>query len=284
MKYVILNNGIKMPTLGIGTFLISPPDAFNGVKEALKMGYRHIDTANMYGNERAVGRAIKQSGVPRNEIFLATKIWPTEYHNPNIVEETLERLGVDYVDLLYVHQPAGDWKACYKMIEKAYKEGKTKAIGISNMEGHWLEEVLSFCEIKPQVIQVECHPYFPQVELREQIKKDDIKIVSWFPLGHGDPSLLNEKVVTEIAKKHGVTNAQVLLRWQLDMGFTVIPGSKNVDHIRDNYEILSFSLDKEDMEKIATLNNGKKYNVQTPEKLEIYANRVPVYEKELQNK
>ena len=269
-----------MPTLGIGTFLISPPDAFNGVKEALKMGYRHIDTANMYGNERAVGRAIKESGVPRNEIFLATKIWPTEYHNPNIVEETLERLGVDYVDLLYVHQPAGDWKACYKMIEKAYKEGKTKAIGISNMEGHWLDELYSFCEIKPQVIQVECHPYFPQEELVEQIKKDDIKIVSWFPLGHGDPTLLNQKVIGEIAKKHGVSNAQVLLRWQLDKGFTVIPGSKNVDHIRDNYEILSFSLDEEDMEKIATLNNGKKYNIQTPEKLEIYANRVPVYEKE----
>ena len=280
MKYVILNNGIRMPTLGIGTFLISPPDAFNGVKEALKMGYRHIDTANMYGNERAVGRAIKESGVPRNEIFLATKIWPTEYHNPNIVEETLERLGVDYVDLLYVHQPAGDWKACYRMIEKAYKEGKTKAIGISNMEGHWLDELYSFCEIKPQVIQVECHPYFPQEELVEQIKKDDIKIVSWFPLGHGDPTLLNQKVIGEIAKKHGVSNAQVLLRWQLDKGFTVIPGSKNVDHIRDNYEILSFSLDKEDMDKIATLNNGKKYNVQTPEKLEIYANRVPVYEKE----
>jgi len=280
MEQVILNNGVIMPTLGIGTFLISPPDAFNGVKEALKMGYRHIDTANMYGNERAVGRAIKESGVPRNEIFLATKIWPTEYHNPNIVEETLERLGVDYVDLLYVHQPAGDWKACYKMIEKAYKEGKTKAIGISNMEGHWLDELYSFCEIKPQVIQVECHPYFPQEELVEQIKKDDIKIVSWFPLGHGDPTLLNQKVIGEIAKKHGVTNAQVLLRWQLDMGFTVIPGSKNVDHIRDNYEILSFSLDKEDMDKIATLNNGKKYNVQTPEKLEIYANRFPVYEKE----
>ena len=280
MKQVILNNGVIMPALGIGTFLISPPDAFNGVKEALKMGYRHIDTANMYGNERAVGRAIKESGVPRNEIFLATKIWPTEYHNPNIVEETLERLGVDYVDLLYVHQPAGDWKACYKMIEKAYKEGKTKAIGISNMEGHWLDELYSFCEIKPQVIQVECHPYFPQEELVEQIKKDDIKIVSWFPLGHGDPTLLNQKVIGDIAKKHGVTNAQVLLRWQLDKGFTVIPGSKNVDHIRDNYEILSFSLDKEDMEKIATLNNGKKYNIQTPEKLEIYANRVPVYEKE----
>lgn len=280
MEQVTLNNGVIMPTLGIGTFLISPPDAYNGVKEALKMGYRHIDTANMYGNERAVGRAIKDSGIPREDIFLATKIWPTEYHNPNAVEETLERLGVDYVDLLYVHQPAGDWKACYKMIEKAYKEGKTKAIGISNMEGHWLDELYSFCEIKPQVIQVECHPYFPQEELVEQIKKDDIKIVSWFPLGHGDPTLLNQKVIGEIAKKHGVTNVQVLLRWQLDKGFTVIPGSKNVDHIKDNFDILKYKLDDEDMKKIATLNKNKKYNQQTPEKLEVYANRVPVYEKE----
>ena len=280
MEKVVLNNGVVMPTLGIGTFLIEPPDAERGVREALKMGYRHVDTANLYQNERAVGRAIKQSGVPREDIFLATKIWPTEYHNPNAVEETLERLGVSYVDLLYVHQPAGDWKAGYRMIEKAYKEGKTRAIGISNMEGHWLEEVLSFCEIKPQVIQVECHPYFPQTELREQIKKDDIKIVSWFPLGHGDPSLLNEEVITEIAKKHGVTNAQVLLCWQLEMGFTVIPGSKNVDHIKDNFDILKFKLDDEDMKKIATLNKNKKYNQQTPEKLEVYANRFPVYEKE----
>ena len=279
MKYVILNNGIKMPTLGIGTFLISPPDAFNGVKEALKMGYRHIDTANMYGNERAVGRAIKESGIPRNEIFLATKIWPTEYHNPNIVEETLERLGVDYVDLLYVHQPAGDWKACYKMIEKAYKEGKTRAIGISNMEGHWLDDLLSFCEIKPQVIQVECHPYFPQKELRKQVEEDGLRIVSWFPLGHGDPSLLNEPVISEIAKKHGVSNAQVLLRWQIDMGFTVIPGSKNVSHIKDNFDILKFKLDEDDMKKIASLDKNKKYNEQTDAKLDAYAHRVPVYEK-----
>ena len=279
MDKVTLNNGVVMPTLGIGTFLIAPPDAFNGVKEALKMGYRHVDTANLYGNERAVGRAIKESGVPRDEIFLATKIWPTEYHNPNIVNETLERLGVDYVDLLYVHQPAGDWKACYKMIEKAYKEGKTRAIGISNMEGHWLDELYSFCEIKPQVIQVECHPYFPQKELRKQVEEDGLRIVSWFPLGHGDPSLLNEPVISEIAKKHGVSNAQVLLRWQLDMGFTVIPGSKNVNHIKDNFDILKFKLDEDDMKKIASLDKNKKYNEQTDAKLDAYAHRVPVYEK-----
>ena len=148
------------------------------------------------------------------------------------------------------------------------------------MEGHWLEEVLSFCEIKPQVIQVECHPYFPQEKLRKQIKKDDIKIVSWYPLGHGDPTLLNQKVIGEIARKHGVSNAQVLLRWQLEMGFTVIPGSKNVNHIKDNLDILKFKLDDEDMKRIATLNKNKKYNQQTPEKLEVYANRFPVYEKE----
>ncbi|MBR5990555.1 MAG: aldo/keto reductase [Bacilli bacterium] len=279
MGQVTLNNGVIMPTLGIGTFLIAPDDALVGVREALKMGYRHVDTANLYGNERAVGRAIKESGVPREEIFLATKIWPTEYHNPNAVEDTLERLGASYVDLLYVHQPAGDWKACYRMIEKAYKEGKTRAIGISNMEGHWLDELLSFCEIKPQVIQVECHPYFPQKELRKQVEKEGLKIVSWFPLGHGDPSLLNEPAISEIAKKHGVSNAQVLLRWQLDMGFTVIPGSKNVDHIKDNFDILKFKLDDEDMKKIASLDKNKKYNEQTDAKLDAYAHRAPVYEK-----
>ena len=279
MDKVTLNNGVVMQTLGIGTFLIAPDDALVGVREALKMGYRHVDTANLYGNERAVGRAIKESGVPREEIFLATKIWPTEYHNPNAVEDTLERLGVSYVDLLYVHQPAGDWKTCYKMIEKAYKEGKTRAIGISNMEGHWLDELLSFCEIKPQVIQVECHPYFPQRELRKQVEEDGLRIVSWFPLGHGDPSLLNEPVISEIAKKHGVSNAQVLLRWQIDMGFTVIPGSKNVNHIKDNFDILKFKLDEDDMKKIASLDKNKKYNEQTDAKLDAYAHRAPVYEK-----
>lgn len=156
MNYVELNNGIKIPNIGIGTFLLEPKDAENSVREALKMGYRLIDTANAYVNERAVGRGIKESGVPREEIFVSTKLWPTEYENPNAIDETLERLGLDYIDLLFLHQPGGNYKEGYKQLEKAYKEGKIKAIGLSNFEDEYIKDILNTCEIKPQVEQVEC--------------------------------------------------------------------------------------------------------------------------------
>ena len=160
MNYVELNNGVKMPNVGIGTFLLQPKDAENSVREALKVGYRLIDTANAYVNERAVGRGIKSSGVPRKEIFVSTKLWPTEYENPNAIDETLERLGLDYIDLLFLHQPGGNYKAGYEQLEKAYKEGKIKAIGVSNFEDEFIEDILNNFEIIPQVEQVECHPYF----------------------------------------------------------------------------------------------------------------------------
>ena len=162
METIQLNNGLTCPVIGIGTFMLSPADAENSVREALKMGYRLIDTANAYVNERAVGRGMKESGVKREEIFLSTKLWPSEYENENAVDETLERLGTDYVDLLYIHQPAGNWRAGYRQLEKAYKEGKAKAIGISNFEGKFIEELQSKWEIAPQFIQVEAHPYFTQ--------------------------------------------------------------------------------------------------------------------------
>ena len=141
MGYITLNNGVKCPVIGIGTFMLSPADAENSVREALKMGYSLVDTANAYVNERAVGRGMKESGVRREDIFLSTKLWPSEYENPNAVAETLERLGVDYVDLLYIHQPAGNWLAGYRQLEKAYREGKAKAIGISNFEGAYIAEL-----------------------------------------------------------------------------------------------------------------------------------------------
>ena len=253
MENILLNNKLECPVVGIGTFMLSPADAEVSVREALKMGYRLVDTANAYVNERAVGRGIKESGVDRNEVFLSTKLWPSEYENENAVDETLERLGVDYVDLLYIHQPAGNWLAGYRQLEKAYKEGKAKAIGISNFEGKYIEELETKWEIVPQFIQVEAHPYFTQTELRKTLDKYDIKLMSWYPLGHGDKSLINEPVFEELGKKYGKSSAQIILRWHTQMGFVVIPGSKNVAHIKDNLDILDFKLTDEEMAEISKL-------------------------------
>ena len=279
MEYVTLNNKLECPVVGIGTFMLSPADAENSVREALRMGYRLIDTANAYVNERAVGRGMKDSGVKREEIFLSTKLWPSEYENPNAVDETLERLGVDYVDLLYIHQPAGNWLAGYRQLEKAYREGKAKSIGISNFEGKYIEELETKWEIAPQFIQVEAHPYFTQRELRKILDKYDIKLMSWYPLGHGDKSLINEPVFAELGKKYGKSAAQIILRWHTQMEFVVIPGSKNVDHIKDNLNILDFKLTDEEMDKIAELDKNERYYHRTDEQLKQFAGWKPDFEK-----
>ena len=280
MENVKLNNNITCPVVGIGTFMLSPSDAENSVREALKMGYRLIDTANAYVNERAVGRGMKASGVERGEIFLSTKLWPSEYENPNAVDETLERLGVDYVDLLYIHQPAGNWLAGYRQLEKAYREGKARSIGISNFEGEYIAELETKWEIAPQFIQVEAHPYFTQKELRVTLDKYGIRLMSWYPLGHGDKSLINEPVFAELGKKYGKTPAQVILRWHTQMGFVVIPGSKNVDHIRDNLNILDFTLTDEEMARIAKLDKNERYYHRTDAQLVQFAAWKPGFEKE----
>ena len=278
MEYVTLNNGIECPVVGIGTFMLSPAEAENSVREALKMGYRLVDTAAAYQNERAVGRGIKESGVAREEVFLSTKLWPSEYENENAVDETLERLGVETVDLLYIHQPAGNWLNGYRMLEKAYKEGKAKSIGISNFEGKYIAELETKWEIAPQFIQVEAHPYFTQDELRQTLDKYGIRIMSWYPLGHGDKSLINEPVFTELAAKYGKSNAQVILRWHTHMGFVVIPGSKNVVHIKDNADIFDFTLTYDEMAEIAKLNKGVRYYNGTEEDLARYTMWQPTYE------
>lgn len=280
MDYIKLNNGLECPSVGIGTFMLKPADAENSVREALKMGYRLIDTANAYVNERAVGRGMKTSGVPREEIFLSTKLWPSEYENENAVEETLERLGTDYVDLLYIHQPAGNWMAGYRQLEKAYREGKAKSIGISNFEGEFIAELKTKWEIVPQFIQVEAHPYFAQDELRETLDQYGIKLMAWYPLGHGDKSLISQPVFTELAEKYGKSNAQVILRWHTQMGFAVIPGSKNVDHIRDNFELFDFTLTDEEMAEIAKLNTGTRYYHRSDKQLKGFASWRPEFEKE----
>ncbi len=278
MEYIVLNNGVGCPVIGIGTFMLSPAEAENSVREALKMGYSLVDTANAYVNERAVGRGMKDSGIAREDVFLSTKLWPSEYENENAVDETLERLGVDYVDLLYIHQPAGNWLAGYRQLEKAYKEGKAKSIGISNFEGKYIEELETKWEIVPQFIQVEAHPYFTQQELRKTLDKYDIKLMSWYPLGHGDKSLQNEPVFAKLAEKYGKTPAQVILRWHTQMGFAVIPGSKNVDHIKDNLDILDFTLTDEEMAEIAKLDKSVRYYHRTEEQLVQFAGWRPAFE------
>ena len=279
MQTIKLNNGIECPVIGLGTFMLSPADAQKSTREALKMGYRLIDTANAYVNERAVGRGIKESGVARNEVFLSTKLWPSEYENPNAVDETLERLGVDYVDLLYIHQPAGNWLAGYRQLEKALRDGKALSIGISNFEGKYIQELETKWETAPQFIQVEAHPYFTQKDLRVTLDKYDIRLMSWYPLGHGDKSLINEPVFAELGKKYGKSPAQIILRWHTQMGFVVIPGSKNVDHIRDNLNILDFQLTDEEMTKIAELDKNERYYHRTDEQLVQFAGWRPTFEK-----
>ena len=278
METIALNNGVKCPVIGIGTFMLTPAEAENSVREALKMGYSLVDTANAYVNERAVGHGMQASGVKREDIFLSTKLWPSEYENENAVDETLERLGVDYVDLLYIHQPAGNWLAGYRQLEKTYKEGKAKAIGISNFEGKYIEDLQTKWEIVPQFIQVEAHPYFTQQELRKTLDNYGIKLMSWYPLGHGDRSLIEEPVFAKLGQKYGKTPAQVILRWHTQMGFAVIPGSKNVDHIKDNLNILDFVLTDEEMDEIAKLDKGVRYYHRTDEQLVQFAGWRPAFE------
>lgn len=279
MQTIKLNNGIECPVIGLGTFMLSPADAQKSTREALKMGYRLIDTANAYVNERAVGRGIKESGIDRKEVFLSTKLWPSEYENPNAVNETLERLGVDYVDLLYIHQPAGNWLAGYRQLEKALRDGKARSIGISNFEGKYIQELETKWETAPQFIQVEAHPYFTQKDLRVTLDKYGIKLMSWYPLGHGDKSLIQEAVFAELGKKYGKTPAQVILRWHVQMGFVVIPGSKNVDHIKDNLNIMDFELIADEMAEIAKLDKGERYYHRTEEQLVQFAAWKPDFEK-----
>lgn len=275
MKQITLNNGVDMPMAGIGTFLLTPDEAEASVLYALKVGYRLIDTANAYLNEKAVGRAMKQSSVDREDIFLETKLWPTFYEQADAVDKTLERLGTDYIDLLLIHQPAGNYTAGYRLMEKAYKEGKVRAIGLSNFNEEKIKEILDICEIKPAVLQTEIHPYDQEKELKEFLKQTGMAIQAWYPLGHGDENLLKEPVFMELGRKYRKEPAQIILRWHIQAGNIVIPGSKNPVHIQDNFELFDFTLTQQEMMRIAELDQHKRYYINTPELLKKYAEMVP---------
>lgn len=273
--YVKLNNGVEMPMAGIGTFLLSPQEAEASCISALQDGYRLIDTANAYVNEKAVGRAMKKSGIAREEIFLETKLWPSFYNDVDAVEKTLQRLDTDTIDLLLIHQPAGNYIAGYRLMEQAYKAGKVRAIGLSNFNEEQIREILSVCEVRPAVLQTEIHPYSQEKGLKEFLSKEDIVIQAWYPLGHGDAALLQEPVFAKLAEKYGKSNAQIILRRHIQAGNVVIPGSKNPEHIRANFDLFDFELTAEEMQEVQKLNKDKRYYTSTPELLKSYAEMVP---------
>lgn len=270
--YITLNNGTKIPQFGMGVFMVPEGDATkNACLEALKLGYRHIDTAHAYQNERSVGAAVRESGISREEIWVTSKLWPSEYGEGKTMEgidKMLARLDIGYIDLLLLHQQVGDYMGAWKDMEKAVAQGKVRAIGLSNFESERLEEVCEAATVKPAVLQVECHPYFQQDELKRRLAPYGTVIESWYPIGHGDPGLINQPVFTELAEKYGKSNVQIILRWHIQAGNIIFPKSTNPQHIRDNFDIFDYALTEDEMAKIKLLDNGKRFYTATLEEQE----------------
>lgn len=263
MNYVTLNNGLKMPQLGFGVWQVEDNQATDAVAKALEVGYTSIDTAMIYKNEKGVGKALQQSSVPREELFITTKVWNTDQGYENTLrafDESLERLGLDYVDLYLIHWPTPEYDQyvdTYKALEKLYKDGRVKAIGVCNFDIEHLERILNECEIKPVLNQVECHPYLIQSELKEFCAKHDIFVEAWSPLQQGGEVLKNESVM-KIAETHGKTPAQVVLRWHLQNNTIVIPKSVTPSRIEENFNVFDFELSTNEMEEINKLNRNER--------------------------
>ena len=265
--YLTLNNGIQMPQFGLGVYSIPAGEmTYNSVMTALKCGYRHIDTAHAYQNESNVGQAIKDSGISRDSIWVTSKLWPNEYGEGKTlkaIDRMLGRLGLDYVDLVYFHQPIGDYVGGWKEMEQALEMGKVRSIGISNFDVNdsIFNSLVETARIKPQIMQIECHPYAQRKHWQEMVKKHNSKIECWFPLGGRDSKgeILRDSVINEIAKAHNKSAAQVIIRWHLQEGFSVIPGSTNPSHIRENIESLAFTLSDDEMKQIRSLDREARY-------------------------
>lgn len=264
---VELNNGVRMPRFGLGTFLQGSDDVCRqSCLTALRAGYRHIDTAHAYDDERGVGQAVRESGIPRSEIWITSKLWPTEYgegRTAEAIDRMLERLGTDYIDLLYVHQPVGDFVGAWRDMERAVEAGKVRALGISNFDANdsVFNLIMREARIKPAVLQMECHPYAQRTAMREKARANGIQVECWFPLGGAmsGGELLRDPVIRNIAGAHGKTAAQVILRWHIQEGFSVIPGAVRADYIEENIRIFDFCLTEEEMQAIRSLNRERRF-------------------------
>lgn len=261
MEMITLNDGNKIPAVGFGVFLV-PNDgpAYEAVSQALKAGYRHIDTAAAYFNESDVGKAVKDSGIPREEIFITSKLWLQDYGYEAArkgLETSLEKLGLDYVDLYLLHQPYGDVAGAWKALEEAKKEGRIKSIGVSNMTPTIWKEFVPQFDTMPAVNQVECNPFFQQRELRALLDEADVKIEAYQPLGHGDEALLSHPVIVKLTEKYGKNPGQIILRSEIQEGLIVLPKSTNPERIAGNIDIFDFELEDSEMEEIRALDTGK---------------------------
>ena len=260
--YLLLNSKYKIPQTGLGVYQIEgDEETEKACLEAFKIGIRHIDTAHAYQNERGVGAAIRKSGIPREELFITSKLWVTDYGEkitPVAIDKMLERLGLKYIDLLLLHQQVGNYVEAYKAMERAVEQGKVRSIGISNFDEN-LDDLLKHATIKPAVIQVECHPFWNQDDLRKKMSRYNTLIESWYPIGHGDKGLIEEEIFTKLAKKYNKTNVQVILRWHIQKGNIIFPKSTNPKHIRENFAIFDFQLNDNEMKEIDKLGKKKKY-------------------------
>lgn len=260
MEYVTLYNSVKMPILGYGVYQVTKEECERCVLDALKAGYRSIDTAQSYFNEEEVGEAIQKSGVPRNEIFLTSKVWIDNYGYDKCrksVETSMKKLKTDYLDLMLLHQPFSDYYGAWRALEDLYREGKIRAIGVSNFYPDRLVDIASFSSVRPMVNQVETHPFNQQVAAKKYMDKYGVQIEAWAPFGEGRGGLFENPVLAEIAQKHKKTTAQVMLRWHIQRGVVVIPKSTHYERMKENLNVFDFMLDEEDMAKIAALDKNE---------------------------
>ena len=256
MEYVTLSNGVKMPRLGYGVYQVTKDECERCVSDALKVGYRHIDTAQSYFNEEEVGNAIKKSGIPREELFITTKVWIEHYGYEECrksVIESMRKLQLDYIDLVLLHQPFADYYGAWRALEELYAEGKLRAIGVSNFNPDRLVDICSFSRIKPMVNQVETHPHNQQKAAHEWMNKYGVVHEAWAPFGEGRGGLFTDPVLEKIAAKYGKTTAQVMLRSHIQRGIAVIPKSTHIERMKENFDVFGFTLSDEDMQAIAVL-------------------------------